>query len=70
MPLKENAYSNRKSLAVIVKNINSNEISYFPSIRRAALFVNVHYSYISECLNKKGYYEGNGFYITKNIENL
>jgi hypothetical protein len=61
----QDTYSNRKSLAVSVKDISTGQITSFPSIRRAALFVGIHYSHISECLSKKGYYENKLFYITK-----
>lgn len=65
---KQDAFSNCKSLPVLVKDINTGQITHFPSIRRAALFVNVHYSYLSECLSKKGFYKNNNYYITKNLD--
>nr|UYL26222.1 GIY-YIG endonuclease [Cordyceps militaris] len=61
----ENSYSNRKSIKIEVKNIYTNEILYFVSIRRTALFLDVHYSYISRCLTKDGFCKYKDYYITK-----
>lgn len=65
---KENAYSNCKSFALVIKNIDTEETLYLPSIRRTALFIGIHYSYLSKCLNKKGFYKGRGYYITRIIK--
>lgn len=49
---KENLYANKKSICIFVTNLNTGEVLNFPSVRRAALYIGIHYSYLFKCLSK------------------
>jgi hypothetical protein len=54
------------SLPLLVKNIETEEIHLFPSIRRTACFLSMHHSYLAKCLKKNNFYKGKGYYVIKN----
>lgn len=49
-----------------VQEIQTNNIKHFASIRKAAIFLKVHHSYIAKCLSKNEYYKNQNYFITKN----
>lgn len=57
--------ANSQAFALKVENIDTKEVMYFSSIRRAAEFLDMHHSYLAKCLNKDGFYKGRNYYITK-----
>lgn len=61
-------YANSGSYALKVVNTETKEIMYFSSIRRVAIFLDMHHSYLAKCLNKDGFYEGRNYYITKKTD--
>lgn len=59
--------ANSQAFALKVENIDTKEVMYFTSIRRAADFLDMHHSYLAKCLNKDGFYKGRNYYVTKQI---
>jgi len=59
--------ANSQAFAVKVENLETKEVMFFTSIRRAAEFLDMHHSYLAKCLNKDGFYKGRNYYITKKI---
>jgi hypothetical protein len=59
--------SNWQAHPVKVINNKTGEIKLFTSIRQAAKFIGISYSYITGCLRKNKFYIGRGYYITRNL---
>lgn len=59
--------ANSQAFAVKVENIETKEVMYFTSIRRAADFLDMHHSYLAKCLNKDGFYKGRNYYVIKKV---
>jgi len=57
--------ANLQAHAVIVTEINTGETKVFTSIRKAAEFIGIHFSYLAKCLNKNNIYTGNGYTVLK-----
>lgn len=57
--------ANSQAFPLIIKNLSTQETRTFPSIRRAACFINIHPSYLAKCLRKKNFYQGKGYYVRK-----
>lgn len=55
------AVSSTKALPVLVINNNTGEVIEFMSIRKSSKFIGKHYSYITKCLKKHGFYIGKEF---------
>lgn len=58
------AVGSAKSLSVLVINNNTDEVMEFISIRKASKFIGKHYSYITKCLKRHGFYKGKEFSIS------
>lgn len=56
---------NISSFIIEVINKNSNQITIFPSIRKASKFINKHHCYITKCLNKANLYENDKYIIIR-----
>jgi hypothetical protein len=50
---------------VEVKNIMTNEIKVFPSIRQAARFIPINHTCLTKYFKIKGFYSGRGYYVKK-----
>jgi hypothetical protein len=59
--------ANSQAFALEVENLETKEVTYFSSIRRAAEFLNMHHSYLAKCLNKDGFYKGRNYYVIKKV---
>jgi hypothetical protein len=60
-------HANSQAFPVKVENIKNKDVIYYPSIRRASIYTKVNHTYITRCLNNKGFYKGRGYYITRVI---
>ena len=58
--------ANTQAHAIIVTQISTGEKKVFTSIRKAAKFIGIHFSYLAKCLNVKNIYTGHGYTIVKN----
>jgi hypothetical protein len=59
--------ANSKAHPVTVINNKTGEIKLFTSIRQAAKFIGIQYSYITGCLRKNKFCITRGYYITRNL---
>lgn len=59
------AANNAKAKPVIVTNNKTGEVKSFISIRKAAKFINIHYSYVAKILKTHEIYIGKFYTITK-----
>jgi hypothetical protein len=59
--------ANPRAYPVIVINNKTGEIKLFTSIRQAAKFIGIQYSYITGCLRKNKFCITKGYYITRNL---
>lgn len=60
-------YENWQAFPLEIKNIQTGDITYSSSIRRAAAYTGIHHSYIAKCLIKNKFYRGRDYYITKRL---
>lgn len=64
--VKKKLSANSQAFSLKVENIKTKEVLTFTSIRRTAIHINIHNSYLAKCLREKQFYKGRGYYITKN----
>lgn len=57
---------NKIIYTIKVKNLETNVISNFSSIRKACKFINKYHAYVTtKCINIKGFYKNNHYYLRK-----
>lgn len=59
------AASSKQAQCVTVIDNSTGKNTEFTSIRQAAKFINIHFSYIAKCLNKHNIYKGKNYTILK-----
>ena len=59
--------ANSQTYTITTINNKTGETKLFTSVRKAANFIGIHYSYLAKCLKIKKFYIGRGYYITKNF---
>jgi group I intron endonuclease len=64
---KKKLHFNIKAHFIEIKDIKTNKIILFFSIRKAALYLKVHHSYIAKNLTKKGFCLTKGYYIYRSL---
>jgi hypothetical protein len=60
------AVINKPQVLVVTKD-ESGVPTAFPSYTKAAEFVGTDRTYLSRCINKQGFYKGNGYTVEKKI---
>lgn len=60
-------YAQPKAIGLKTNNLKTGETAYLPSIRRVAAFIGIHPSHLAKCINKKGFYKGRGYSVTRII---
>lgn len=59
------AASSKRAQCVTVINNSTGENIEFTSIRKAAKFINIHYSYVAKCIKERNVYKGKEYTILK-----
>jgi len=62
---KVKLYLQSRPCPLTVINKKTWEVIFFTSIRKTALFIGIHHSYIAKCLIKNTFYEGKGYLVSK-----
>lgn len=57
--------NNSQAFALKLENLDTEDILYFPSIRRTANYIGIHHSFLAKSLNKHGFYRAKNFLVTK-----